>query len=241
MKFVLDEPEEPDSPRELTLGMVIHNLTEFANFYEQLTRAIDFADQFSQIRLRGERDANTDIVQRNFKAVVGMDKLRAHCFANYGKELTINTARQFLGEVIRVCGLSLEKADSLKLQDALAKLHEAMNAKSDKGDEVTQRLLAVYTNNVSDEKFRQVIGIVQDTELTVSHKLTKINKLMSIPASASAQSLADFLDVSKTAVLRSEWWEQNRKGEKQSEIGTRQDRLLDRGKSYEHIRNEDEE
>ncbi len=81
--------------------------------------------------------------------------------------------------------------------------------------------MSVFTNGVADERMTRAFRLLADPSLTVNEKLTRIDALIRFPATASAEQLGVMLGVSKQAVLKSEWWVQNRKGEKASEIGRR--------------------
>jgi hypothetical protein len=94
-------------------------------------------------------------------------------------------------------------------------------------------LLRVYTNGVSEDRIEKATRLLSDGHLTVNEKLTKIDALIRIPATASAEQLGQMLGVTKQAVLKTEWWIQNRKGEKVSEIGRRHEGYRKRAKSYE--------
>jgi hypothetical protein len=57
--------------------------------------------------------------------------------------------------------------------------------------------------------------------------------LIAIPPTASAEQLGEMLGVTKQAVLKTPWWIQNRKGEKETEVGRRREWHRKRAKSYE--------
>jgi hypothetical protein len=98
-------------------------------------------------------------------------------------------------------------------------------AKSTGDDNALAALLTVFTNGVSDERITQAAALLSDASLTVDEKLTKIDALIPFPPTASAEKLGDMLGgVTKQSVAKSDWWKQNRKGEKQNEIGRRQGR-----------------
>ena len=63
--------------------------------------------------------------------------------------------------------------------------------------------------------------LVADDSLKADDKLTKIDALLPFPATASAEQLGELLGVSKQAILKTRWWADHRKGEKQDEIGRR--------------------
>jgi hypothetical protein len=93
----------------MTVGGLIHNLTVFADFYERASADID-------------RDANADVMQRDFRATVAIDRIRAYVLAKYGADLTIGTARRLLGDLVRECSLTVKAAEELPLEDAMDKL-----------------------------------------------------------------------------------------------------------------------
>ncbi len=81
-------------------------------------------------------------------------------------------------------------------------------------DATLSRLLKVYSNGLSDDRLRQAVQALKDDALTVDEKLENVDKFMPLPETASAQNLADMIEVSKTAVQKTKWWAQNRKGKR---------------------------
>lgn len=94
------------------------------------------------------------------------------------------------------------------------------------------RILQVFTKGVSDERFTNAAEIVA-SKMTVNEKLTKLDAQVCIPATASAEELGDMLEVTKQAVSQTDWWIQNRKGEKESEIARRKTKHKKRAEDYE--------
>lgn len=82
-------------------------------------------------------------------------------------------------------------------------------------------LLRVFTNGMSDDRIKNATVLLTNETLTANEKLTKIDELIPFPPTASAEQLGELLDVTKQAVLKTEWWLRNRKGEKDNEIGRR--------------------
>lgn len=132
-KFAEGPPSEPPPPRPMTVEGLIHNLTVFADSYEQASADIERAQPFEKPHLRGGRDANADYYQRCFRATPGIDRLRAYVLSRYGEELTIGTARRFLGDLIRVHKLSVEVAGALSLEAAMDRL-DAEAAPDERGE-----------------------------------------------------------------------------------------------------------
>ncbi len=91
-------------------------------------------------------------------------------------------------------------------------------------------LLAVFTNGVSDDRFRNAESLLADESLTVNDKLTKINSLLKFPATATAEKLGKLLGVSKQAVMKTQWWIENRRGQKDELIDRRQAATRERAK-----------
>lgn len=85
-----------------------------------------------------------------------------------------------------------------------------------------QRVLSIYTSGVMDEKANQAAVILNDTALTVSEKLARIDKLIPIPPTNSAAMLGKALGVERQAVIKTKWWTQNRRGEQTNLTGRRQ-------------------
>jgi hypothetical protein len=94
-------------------------------------------------------------------------------------------------------------------------------------------LLRVFTNGLAEDRIKRAIPLLTDDKLTVNEKLTRIDALIRFPTTASAEDLGQLLSVTKQAVLKTDWWIQNRKGEKENEIGRRRARHQLRAKEYE--------
>jgi hypothetical protein len=110
----------------------------------------------------------------------------------------------------------------------------------DKERRAALALLRVYVNNIADERFQQAARIAADDKLTVNEKLTRIDELIPFPPTASAEQLGAALGVTKQAVMKTEWWDKNRRGMADETVELRRDRLKDRGRRYERPRfNED--
>jgi hypothetical protein len=94
-------------------------------------------------------------------------------------------------------------------------------------------LLKVFTNGLADERLSKAAKFLQNDTLTTNDKLTEIDALMPFPATASSQQLGALLGVTKQAVMKTDWWIQHRKGERENEIGRRGASHRDRAKQYE--------
>lgn len=101
----------------------------------------------------------------------------------------------------------------------------------------TRKLLSIFTNGLADERFARAESLLQNSTLSVNEKLSKIDGLMPLPATASAKQLGKLLGVTKQAVMKSEWWKIHRKGEKSSEIGRRHESHRARAEAREPERN----
>jgi hypothetical protein len=124
-KFVEGEPAQPPPHRSMTVGGLILNLTIFADFYERASADIDRAEPVLKPWVVGNRDANADYMQREFRATVAIDRVRAFVLARYGEDLTIGTARRLLGDLIRECTLTVEAAEALPLETAMDRIEPA--------------------------------------------------------------------------------------------------------------------
>lgn len=82
-------------------------------------------------------------------------------------------------------------------------------------------ILRVFTNGIADERISNASQVLADDNLTANEKLTKIDSLIRFPPTASAEQLGPMLGVSKQAVMKTEWWRKNRRGELQEEIDKR--------------------
>lgn len=117
---------------------------------------------------------------------------------------------------------------------------ETERAEDHEGDHAAKLLLSVFTNGLADTRFSQAVDVIKDAELSTNDKLERIDSLMRIPSTASAQALGDSLGVSKQAVMKTEWWKRNRKDEKVNQIGRRKSVHKERGQQRESSRPGDE-
>src|SRR5262249_18889803 len=123
----------PRPSRSMTVGGLIHNLTVCADFYERASADIEREEGVTMPRYVGNRDANADMMQRDFRATVAIDRVRAYVLAKYGADLTIGTALRLLGDLIRLCSLTVKAAEELTLEAAMDKL-EAAESRRDQAD-----------------------------------------------------------------------------------------------------------
>ena len=100
-------------------------------------------------------------------------------------------------------------------------------------EQCTIALVRVYTNGVLDDRIESATKVLANDQLTANEKLTQIDDLIPIPAVASAGQLGGMLGVSKQAVLKTDWWKRNRRGEKENEIGRRRAKHQQRNQSFE--------
>lgn len=118
-EFVEEPSSQPPPQRPMTVGALILNLTGFADYYEGASADIDAADVYERPHLRAGRDAHTNDLQRFFRSMVGIDRVREYVLSHYHEELTLGTARRVLGDLIREHKLSVDSAEALSLQDAM--------------------------------------------------------------------------------------------------------------------------
>jgi hypothetical protein len=270
---------EPRPAHSMTVGGLIRNLTAFADFHEGTSAAIHGAEPVMKPWHTGNRDAIIDWKQREFRSAVAIDRVRAYALVKYGADLTIRTARQFLGDLIRTRGLTVEAAEALTLEAAMGLLDAAeppgaqlpgnderfierlpagpddvemsrrelalpagatatLAGEKPAGDAFL-RLLTVYTDGQADDRLKKAAALVEDDQLTVGEKLEKIDALVPFPPTASARQLGDLLRRKKQAVLKTNWWKRNRKGEKASEVGRRRARHRERAEGLDATEEDD--
>jgi hypothetical protein len=100
-------------------------------------------------------------------------------------------------------------------------------------DHPSTALVSVFTNGLSDDRIKEASRLLADDTMTANKKLTKIDALIRFPPTASAEQLGKMLGVTKQAVMKTDWWIQNRKGEKDNEIGRRRAAHQKRAEEYE--------
>jgi hypothetical protein len=133
--------------------------------------------------------------------------------------------------------------EATTIEDAVASQPAAGTApqtepNTDQG--AVQRLLSVFTDGMSDDRIARAAGVLSSPNLTVDDKLTQIDRIIPLPATASADQLGSLLGVTRQAVLKSDWWIQHRKGEKASEVGRRREVHRRRAQQYDPEQRGDE-
>ncbi|HEV3083278.1 MAG TPA: hypothetical protein VGY66_26065 [Gemmataceae bacterium] len=154
----------------------------------------------------------------------------------WGEALEHDAYRGLLG---RAYWLSRRGKDMLawhRERQADAAGNRPASAGSDADDarnNASRALIRLYTNGIADDRIEKASRLLADDQLTVNEKLTKIDALIPFPATTSAEQLGEMFGVTKQAVLKTDWWIQNRKGEKENEIGRRRAGHQKRAKEYE--------
>jgi hypothetical protein len=169
----------------------------------------------------------------------GIDRIEILCDVQAGGTgLTAANVRQLRARICWLKGCSLQEADAYSLVEAadvlaatMSPTESALVAKS--GDDASIALLRVFTNGLADDRIEKATRLLSNAQLNANEKLTKIDALMPFPATASAEQLGEMLGVTKQAVLKTDWWIQNRRGEKENEIGRRRAVQQKRAKDYE--------
>ena len=113
--------------------------------------------------------------------------------------------------------------------------------KHESDDQAARRLLSVFTNGLTDERFSRAATVLQNDRLTSNEKLTQIDDILPFPATTSAEHLGRLLGVSKQAVLKTKWWTEHRKGEKANQIGRRRDKHRERAEQIESFPEHEDE
>jgi hypothetical protein len=94
-------------------------------------------------------------------------------------------------------------------------------------------LMRIFTNGLTEDRIARAIRLLENHQLRTNEKLTEIDALIPFPPTASAEQLGNMLGVTKQAVLKTDWWIKNRKGEKDDEIGRRRKGHRSRALRYE--------
>ena len=133
-EYVFSEgpPSLPLPLRPMSVEDLIAKLLEFAESYELATDQIQAAPNFEKRYAVADRDCNAEYLQRVFRAVLGIDRVRTYVLSQYGEELTIASARRFLGDLIRVRKLTVAQAGALSLEEAMDRLEPDAKAKKPK-------------------------------------------------------------------------------------------------------------
>jgi hypothetical protein len=169
--------------------------------------------------------------------------------------LTATNVIKLRAKICRIKSCTIEEANALTLDNAADILENTNGATNDKGKKTRHsvnsnssdvnssgilpdvegkiRALGIYTGEISDARFREIPLVAHDTTLTANEKLYKIDALVTIPANTSAKILGKALDVTKEAIVKTDWWKKKRKGKKQDVISQRHNVLRERGREHD--------
>jgi hypothetical protein len=140
-----------------------------------------------------------------------------------------------LRELVAKISASTGNEDDVDFRDTT----DVKNGLSD--DQATfARGLSVYTGGASDERFKTVETVLQDDSLTANEKLTKLNEALPIPPNSSARTLGNALGVTSSAIKKTDWWRENRKGMKDEKIAHREEAHRQRAKQVERNQRDDD-
>ncbi len=89
------------------------------------------------------------------------------------------------------------------------------------------------------QHFRRAVQVLVDERLTINGRLEKLARLIAIPPTTSAATLAKALGASKQAVLKTAWWRKQRRGVGRQRAAEREERLRERGRQYERPTDDD--
>lgn len=108
-------------------------------------------------------------------------------------------------------------------------------------NEGMMRLANIFSEGVADDHFKQASVILNSRNLIANEKLTKIDELLRIPPTASANTLGEALGVSKQAVMKTGWWKNNRRGNQNEISNRRYEMQKDRSQQFEADRPDDDD
>lgn len=83
------------------------------------------------------------------------------------------------------------------------------------------------------ERILRAERVLTDPKIHKKDKLSKLDEILKLPATASAQQLADMIGCSKTLVINSPWWQANRSGLADETVHKREISHRDRAKTSE--------
>lgn len=142
-----------------TVGELLTNLRDFANFYLQCTHEMQAGPYHERRHAYGTREANASADQITFNAVNGMDQVRTWISERFGDELTVGTANRFVAELLRSSNgeLTRSQADKIELSDAVARVLAASRTSSTTD---SSQVLPVVENQLTLEELKlKVAGL----------------------------------------------------------------------------------
>jgi hypothetical protein len=145
------------------------------------------------------------------------------------------TSRRLLDEVVHYLNVFLPEAnsDSTEPSDSVIVRRDAASGYSGTNStEDIAKLLRLFTGKISDERIDRASAVLASHK-TVNEKLEEMDRELPIPPTTSSQDLAGVLGVSKTAIMKSAWWQQNRRGSREETIEARREKLMDKGRRLE--------
>lgn len=110
--------------------------------------------------------------------------------------------------------------------------NEASRSRLDAEVDAQVRLLALFTNGISDDRINRATLVLQDDSLSAESKLEKISALISFPPTTTAQQFADLVGVTKPAILKLQFWDDH-KAQRTDSPSVRESKHIERGKAHE--------
>lgn len=119
------------------------------------------------------------------------------------------------------------RCDAISVVEAWIEFIRDREAKATQSDsapvaDVKLRLLSTYLNQLVDERFVKACEIVESDSLKPDQKLWKLDALMPIPPTVSAQKLGNLLGCSKPNIQKTSWYKEHRKSEPDNQIARRE-------------------
>ncbi len=75
-----------------------------------------------------------------------------------------------------------------------------------------QKLIAVLTEGVADERINKAARVLANSHLSANDKLERIDSLTPLPPTSSSAELGAMLGITKQAIQKTDWWQNNRAG-----------------------------
>lgn len=199
-------------------------------------------DAMNQMYGRANHESYLATLRGRIDHTPGHEELRAYTLKQWGEELSLPVLARVKGELLRrglaktpsdLEAMTVERVALLLSTGTAPPSTQTVKPSDPESDSLA--VLRVYTNGAADERIEKITKLVANTSLTVEEKLSKMDALIPIPHTASAEQLGEMLTpkVSKQAVMKSDWWQTNRKGEKALEVGRRRAGHQARAQNFE--------
>lgn len=144
----------------------------------------------------------------------------------------IAKAAKYVAELPGNAAAQQQQAPAVNAEPAAKEQPDAVAGVSDV-DAVELKMLKLHADCANYERLRASARVVANKTVTVNKRLEVWDQEVGVPPTASLYDLGRVLGCTAEAIRKTEWWQENRRGEQARRVAARKNRLQARGSQYE--------